>query len=188
MTDSSPVSSEVSLEDVARILEPLAMNAEGYSPYYESRRREALSLGAKIAALYAPIIAERDELRLAICGGEDVPGYNTSLSHEVILGVLRDNYQSARRDAELAWDGETASSWKSRALTAEKERDDEARQTAKWHGCFQAAEARAEALQAQVGGARKALEPWSRGWLPGASGKAAKSVRQALSTLSGAEK
>lgn len=62
---------------------------------------------------------ERDELRLAICGGEDAPGYNASLSHETILGVLRDNYASWKRDSELAWDGETANTWKALAQAAE---------------------------------------------------------------------
>lgn len=62
---------------------------------------------------------ERDDLRLAICGGEDAPGYNASFSHETILLVLADNYDSWRRDSELAWDGETATSWKARAQAAE---------------------------------------------------------------------
>jgi hypothetical protein len=39
---------------------------------------------------------ERDELRLAITGGEDAPGHNASLSHETILGVLAENYRSWR--------------------------------------------------------------------------------------------
>lgn len=64
---------------------------------------------------------EREGLHLAICGGEDAPGYAASLSHEQIVGVLKDNYASWKRDSELAWDGETANTWKARALTAEAE-------------------------------------------------------------------
>lgn len=60
---------------------------------------------------------ENEELRLAICGGEDAPGYAASLSLDQILRVHEDNVRSARRDAELAWDGETAQSWKSQAST-----------------------------------------------------------------------
>lgn len=71
----------------------------------------------------APALQREAELRLAICGGEDAPGYNASLPHETILQVLAENYASARRDAELAWDGDTATSWKARAETAERERD-----------------------------------------------------------------
>lgn len=67
----------------------------------------------------AALRRENSELRLAICGGEDAPGYADSLSVETILGVLRDNYASWRRDSELAWDGETANSWKARAQAAE---------------------------------------------------------------------
>lgn len=62
---------------------------------------------------------ERDALHLAICGGEDAPGYAASLSHETVLGVLADNYASAKRDSKLAWDGETANTWKARATRAE---------------------------------------------------------------------
>lgn len=62
---------------------------------------------------------ERESLHLAICGGEDAPGYAASLSHEKIVGVLKDNYASWKRDSELAWDGETANTWKARAEAAE---------------------------------------------------------------------
>lgn len=78
-----------------------------------------LSLLTRIEALEA----ERDELKLAICGGEDAPGYAASLSNEKILQVLKDNYTSWKRDSELAWDGETANTWKARALSAEAQRD-----------------------------------------------------------------
>lgn len=69
---------------------------------------------------YLCAMAEIEQLRLAICGGEDAPGYAASLPLEVILQVQRDNQASARRDAELAWDGETANTWKARALKAEE--------------------------------------------------------------------
>jgi hypothetical protein len=78
-----------------------------------------LSLLTRIEALEA----ERDALKLAICGGEDAPGYAASLSNEKILQVLKDNYASWKRDSELAWDGETANTWKARALSAEAQRD-----------------------------------------------------------------
>jgi hypothetical protein len=64
-------------------------------------------------------VEENSELRLAICGGEDAPGYVDSLPLAAILKVAADNAQTARRDAELAWDGETATSWKARASQAE---------------------------------------------------------------------
>lgn len=64
---------------------------------------------------------EREGLHLAICGGEDAPGYAASLSHETVLRVAADNHASWRRDAELAWDGETASSWKARAQALAQE-------------------------------------------------------------------
>ena len=62
---------------------------------------------------------EINELRLAICGGEDAPGYASSLSLRDILEVQRQNAESARRDGQLAWDGETADTWKARAQRAE---------------------------------------------------------------------
>ena len=40
------------------------------------------------AAALAKLQAENSELRLAICGGEDAPGYADSLPHEAILGVV----------------------------------------------------------------------------------------------------
>lgn len=67
--------------------------------------------------------AERGRIALAICGGEDAPGHADSLPLDQLLAVLADNYATARRDAELAWDGETATSWKSRAKAAEADRD-----------------------------------------------------------------
>lgn len=65
--------------------------------------------------------AEVERLRLAICGGEDAPGYAMSLPLETILQVQDDNRQTWKRDSELAWDGETANSWKARAQAAEQE-------------------------------------------------------------------
>ncbi len=76
---------------------------------------------AKVSALLLEVGRLRDEneqLRLAICGGEDAPGYAASLPLETVLGVMRDNYASWKRDSELAWDGETAQSWKARAKGA----------------------------------------------------------------------
>lgn len=64
--------------------------------------------------------AEVERLRLAICGGEDAPGYAMSLPLETILQVQDDNRQTWKRDSELAWDGETANSWKARAQAAEQ--------------------------------------------------------------------
>jgi hypothetical protein len=75
-------------------------------------------LDAAATALSASLERE-GELRLAITGGEDAPGYNASLSHDTILKVLADNYASWKRDSEMAWDGETATAWKARALAAE---------------------------------------------------------------------
>lgn len=88
----------------------------------EEARETLLSLATALetqAVENVRLAGERDDLRLAICGGEDAPGHNASLPHEAILGVLRDNYQSASRDAVLAWDGETATAWKARAFAAE---------------------------------------------------------------------
>lgn len=62
---------------------------------------------------------ENEQLRLAICGGEDAPGYAASLPLETVLGVMRDHFASWKRDSELAWDGETAQSWKARAKAAQ---------------------------------------------------------------------
>jgi len=45
---------------------------------------------------------ENETLRLAICGGEDAPGYAASLPLEAILGVLRDNYTQWRDASETA--------------------------------------------------------------------------------------
>src|ERR1044072_131004 len=63
--------------------------------------------------------AENEQLRLAIRGGGAAPGPAASLPLSDILHVLADNRPSAQRDSELAWDGETATSWKARALAAE---------------------------------------------------------------------
>lgn len=71
------------------------------------------------AARLEEVERERENLRLLICGGEDAPGYAASLSYEQIAKVAEDNRRSASRDAELAWDGETANSWKARAQASE---------------------------------------------------------------------
>jgi hypothetical protein len=153
MTDSSPVTSEVSLEDVARIIDPAcAWNGYGWMSGVEEReddaraKAHALRRAELIAALYAPVIAERDE---ALARVREVEGERKLWS------------------------------------AAEKDLIDQKWRAQHYIDRAQAAEARAEALQAQVEGARKALEPWSRGWLPGASRTVAIAIRQALSTLSG---
>lgn len=75
------------------------------SPFsVDTARALARAKAAEVHTLYAAVIerleGERDELRLAICGGEDAPGYNASLSHEQILAVLRENYGSWRESSE----------------------------------------------------------------------------------------
>lgn len=91
----------------------------GFVPTVDGdKRRHILDLRFPLS-LVAEKDAENEALRLAICGGEDAPGYAASLPLDAILRVLSDNYASWKRDSELAWDGDTATSWKSRALAAE---------------------------------------------------------------------
>lgn len=117
----------------ADLPERLKEEAEFFSPSIPTRPiRQALSevdcrhldrvspLLTEAASLIQRLEGERDELRMAITGGEDAPGHNASLAHDTILRVLADNYASLNRNAELAWDGETATSWKSKARTAEQ--------------------------------------------------------------------
>jgi hypothetical protein len=102
----------------------LARHAIGTANELEDDLLEAATTIDDQAAEIERLRAERDGLHLAICGGEDAPGYAASLSHETVLKVLSDNYESARRDSQLAWDGETANTWKARALAAESSLDE----------------------------------------------------------------
>lgn len=61
---------------------------------------------------------ENEKLRLAICGGEDAPGYAASLPLADILRTQADNFARASHYSELAYDGE-GSTWKARAEAAE---------------------------------------------------------------------
>ena len=62
---------------------------------------------------------ENEQLRLAICGGEDAPGYAASLPLEKILSVAKDNERTLREYSDLAFDG-TGATWEARAEAAER--------------------------------------------------------------------
>lgn len=55
-----------------------------------------------LLADHARLEAENEELRLAICGGEDAPGYAAAQTLETILNVLEGNYAHWRYEAERA--------------------------------------------------------------------------------------
>lgn len=61
---------------------------------------------------------EREAMTLAICGGEDAPGYASSLSHETVLRLVEENHATLRSYSDLAFDGDGAT-WKVRATAAE---------------------------------------------------------------------
>lgn len=50
--------------------------------------------------------AENEQLRLAICGGEDAPGYAASLPLQAVLDVQRDNFAVSRSALERLWAAE----------------------------------------------------------------------------------
>jgi len=60
------------------------------------------ALFAEVAIALARLEMERDALHLAICGGEDAPGYAASLLHKEVLKVLAENYARGRDRAEAA--------------------------------------------------------------------------------------
>ncbi|MGA0604926.1 hypothetical protein ACO2Q0_02915 [Phenylobacterium sp. VNQ135] len=45
---------------------------------------------------------ENEELRLAICGGEDAPGYAASLPHKTVVSLAADNYRDLRHASDSA--------------------------------------------------------------------------------------
>lgn len=109
MTDELTEAQRKRLEQLARLC-PLTLSLS---------QADGDAIHALLAALDQRD-AEVERLRLAICGGEDAPGYAMSLPLETILQVQDDNRQTWKRDSELAWDGETANSWKARAQAAEQ--------------------------------------------------------------------
>jgi hypothetical protein len=85
------------------------MQGDGLAALLETATGAAQSLRA-IAVQVGDKDRENEELRLAICGGEDAPGYAASLPLQTILDVAQSNLREWRAASD-------------RALAAEAQRD-----------------------------------------------------------------